>query len=104
MRLAALTGGVVGSAGPDQIDRNAQEDDHQPRPGGLGLVKDEYQHNGQGCQDVERWYDWITEGAVGALGIRALATQHKDSEDCERVENQHGKDHVVEQIAVKIAV
>ena len=57
-----------------------------------------------GGHDIERRDRRIAEGAVGAFGVGPLPAQNKQAEDRQHVENQHGEDHVIEQVAVEIAV
>src|SRR6266702_2331662 len=92
------------AACPKDIDRHAQQHDHQARPGCLRLVKQQDKHNRRGCNDVEQRDKWIAKRFVGSLRAGPFTAQYENACDRQHIEDQHGKDDIVEQIAVKVAV
>src|SRR5208283_4876072 len=46
----------------------------------------------------------VAKGAIGAHGVRAFAAEDEQAKDGQYVEDEHGEDDVVEQVAVEVAV
>src|SRR5262245_7985072 len=85
---------------PDEIHRNAEQHDHQPWPCVLRLVEQQYYIDKQRNADINHGQHGISPGAVGTLGVRTLTAQHKQSDDGQDIEDQHGEDDVIEQLAI----
>src|SRR4029077_7608271 len=69
-----------------------------------GLINEKHEKN-CGCSDnVENRHNWITKRLVWTLGVWPLPPQQKQSSDCENIKNQCGRNDVVEQVSIKIAV
>ena len=90
-------------ARPQEIYRNAKQDDDQARPRVLRLVEQQDYINKQRHHNVDGGQPWIAEGAVGTRSVGTGAAQNEEAHQREHVEDEHGKDGVVEQLAVASA-
>ena len=54
-----------------------------------------------GHHDIERGKNRIAEGAIGPLHVRAFPAQDEKSAEREDIENQHGENQEIEQLAVR---
>src|ERR1035438_4908517 len=103
-RLWVGGGSRRSAAFPEEVDRHAGEHDQEAGPGSLRFVEQQHQQDGAGDRDVERGDYRVAEGTVGPLGVGPFAAEDEQAKDGQYVKDQHGKDDVVEQVAVEVAV
>src|SRR5712691_5421617 len=89
---------------PKDVDRHAHHHDHQAWPGCLCLVKQQDKHNRHGSNDVEQRDKRIAKRFVRSLRAGPFSAQYENACNRQHVEDQHGKDNIVEQVAIKISV
>src|SRR5437764_381709 len=86
---------------PQKINWDAGQHDNEPRPCRGRLVNEKNSEDHTRSDDVECGHYRITECFVRALSVRSLPTQQKQTYDRENVKDERGRNHVVEQVAVK---
>src|SRR5439155_26018413 len=89
---------------PKEINRHTANHDQQSGPGRRRLINEKYQKNHRCSDNVENGHNWITKRLVWALGVWSLPPQQEQTSDCENVKNQRGRNYVVDQVSIKIAV
>src|SRR5436305_13795808 len=77
---------LFGEFAPDEIDRRAQQNDDQPRPGVVRLVNQQQDFNQAGSENVDGRQDRISERLVGSLHLRPGAAQGENSGNRQDVE------------------
>src|ERR1051326_6076399 len=85
---------------PEEVDRDAGEHDQESGPGVLGLKDQEVDGNGSRRKNVQSREEWISKCLVRALGVRLFLPEKEDSDHGEDIKDEHGKDHVIEEIAI----
>src|SRR5688572_771708 len=104
-----LTGRACCSAGrsgvslaPQEIDGNAEQYDNETRKSlSTGLVRNqEYYRDRAGKHDVECRKHGIADRPVRTLRVGPELTQPEQPDRRQRIEDERGKDHVVEKLAV----
>ena len=68
------------------------------------MINKEHGKNDRRAYDIEDRHDRITKGFVGALRVRSFSAQDEYARDRQDIEDERGRDNVVEQVAVKITV
>src|SRR5437588_9460696 len=89
---------------PEKINRHAGEHDHQPGPGGRCVIDEKHKKNHGGSNDVKSRHDRIPKCLVRTLGVRPFPPQQKNSDTRQNVKDERGRDYVVEQMSIEIAV
>src|SRR5260221_9480811 len=103
-KFLGVDAGFITSTGPQPVHRQPQQHNHQAPAGGLGSVEQQHEQNHGGRNDVQQWNDRVAERLVRTLRIRSLGAQHEYADDGQDIKHQRGENHVVQQIAIKIAV
>src|SRR5205823_2444350 len=89
---------------PQKINRHAGQHDDETGPRRRGLINDQHEENYGRADDVERGHDRVTECFIRPLGVRAFPAEHENAENGQNVKDERGRNDVVEQVAVKVAV
>ena len=107
MGSAVGPGGDLGRGAeplPDQVDRDARQDDQEADPRGLGLEVDEVEHQQDRQADVDQRRDRVADRPVGPFSIGRLDPQDDHRADHQRVEGHVDRDDVFEELVVEVAV
>src|SRR5271168_3093938 len=104
--LSKCFGGRLVSRSPpeDEIDGDPDEYNHQAGKSCLWTIQKEDRQNHNSAQKIKGWNYRITPGAVGTLHIRTKTAQAKHPRNGQDVKQQSRGNHVIEQIAVEVAI
>ena len=104
LTVAARTAARFRALADEGVDHRADHHDHQAGPRGGRPVGEQHVQHHRRADDVQRRHERVSRHLVGPRQVRPLAPQLKHAGDGQDVEEQRRGDHVVEQIAVEIAV
>src|ERR1700730_14469739 len=87
---------------PDEVDRNAEQYDREPEKRlGSRLVRDQQNHGDRRCEnDVQGGQNRVADNSVRTFSVRTQLAEPEQANRRQRVEDQGGKDDVIEQLPV----
>src|SRR5262249_29939899 len=88
------------AASPEKVDRHAGEHERVSRPGRARIADEQDEDQRHAPGGIEQGQERVGWSAKRTGPFGALATQNDDGEHEENVEEQIGRDHILQEVAV----